>query len=339
MDDVTCSRSRRQMLGALGALGGLGGTALLGAWPSLGHAQAASNATRLLVGFPPGGTADVLARALQTRLPHGETPLIVENRPGAGGRIAVGELKNAPADGRTLMVSADPILTIYPHVFPKLPYNTLADLVPVAPIASEPVGLCVGPMVPASVRTLADFLAWCRQHPKEAVYTTAAAGTTMHFVGSQLEHASQIDLLHVPHRGGAAAVQDVMGGQMASTVTSMSLAMPHLGSGRLRALAVASPKRWKRLPEVPTFAESGFPAIRAEVYYGTYLRAGTPAAQVEQWHQAVSTVTRSAAMVAQLDQLSLDPMLLAQRDFAALVRADLERWGPVVRASGYSADD
>lgn len=324
--------TRRQVLATLAA-------AAAGA-SGLARAQGSRGLTRLLVGFPPGGTADVLARALQQRLPAREgEPVIVENKPGAGGRLAVSELKNAPADGRTLLITADPILTIYPHVFRNIAYNTITDVLPVLPIASEPVGLAVGPMVPASVRTLADFLAWCRQNPKDASYTTAAAGTTMHFVDSQLGHASHIDLLHVPHRGGAAAVQDVMGGQIASTVTSMSLAMPHLGGGRLRVLAIASARRSRRLPEVPTFTELGHPQIRADVYYGAYLRAGTPAPLLAQWQQALAQIAQSPELLAQLDKLSLDPMTLPQPQFAALVRADLERWGPIVKASGYSADD
>ena len=315
-------------------------TPLLGALPTALRAQGSRGVSRFLVGFPPGGTADVLARALQQRLPtHAGEPTIVENKPGAGGRLAVGELKNAPADGRSLLVTADPILTIYPHVFRRLGYDTLADVQPLLPLASEPVGLAVGPMVPAAVRTLADFLAWCRANPKNAVYTTAAAGTTMHFVGSQLAHAAKLDLLHVPHRGGAAAVQDVMGGQMASTVTSMSLAMPHLASGRLRVLAIASAQRARRLPEVPTFAEGGFPAIVADVYYGTYLRSGTPAAAATAWQQALLPLLQSPEWSAQLERLSLDPMALAPAAFAQRVRNDLAHWGPIVQASGYSADD
>jgi len=315
----------------------LAGAAAL-AGPAL--AQSARNGTRLLVGFPPGGTADVLARALQPLLQakRGET-VIVENKPGAGGRLGVAELKASPADGRTVMVSADPILTIYPHVFRNLTYNTATDILPLLPIASEAVGLCVGPMVPASVHTLADFLAWAKANPKLASYTTAAAGTTMHFVGSQLVHASGVDLLHVPHRGGAAAVQDVMGGQIASTMTSMSLAMPHLSSGKLRALAVTGTARGRRLPDVPTFVELGYKAITAPVYYGSYLRAGTPAALVAPWVEAVSAAAQSPEVSTLLDKLSLDPFHLSHDAFVARVRADLERWGPIVKATGYSADD
>jgi len=320
---------RHALLAGLGALS-LGRGAL---------AQSTRGNYRLLVGFPAGGTADVLARALQPRLQGSGEPLIVENKPGAGGRLAVAELKSAPADGRTVMVSADPILTIYPHVFRQIAYHTLTDVLPLVPVASEPVGLAIGPMVPARVRTLADFIAWCRRNPKDAAYTTAAAGTTMHFLGSQLAHAEKLDLLHVPHRGGAAAVQDVMGGQIASTMTSMSLAMPQLASGKLRVLALANTSRSPRLPEVPTFAELGHKEIVAKVYYGTYLRAGTPAPVVAQRAQEVAAAAQSADMLALLDKLSLDPMAMPQPQFAALVRADLERWGPIVKASGYSAED
>lgn len=303
------------------------------------RAQPARPGLRLLVGFPPGGTADVLARALAQQL-KGETPApIVENKPGAGGRLAVAELKAAPADGRTVMVAADPILVIYPHVFRRIAYDTATDVLPLAPIAAEPIGLVVGPMVPASVHTLADFIAWCRSHPKDAAYATAAAGTSMHFLGTLLARAEKLDFLHIPHRGGAAAVQDVMGGQIASTMTSMSQAIPLLAGGKLRVLAVSGSSRSARLPEVPTFAELGYKDLQAQVYYGCYLRAGTPPALVAQRQAALATALQSPELLALLDKLALDRYTLPQERFAALVRADLERWGPIVKASGYSADD
>jgi tripartite-type tricarboxylate transporter receptor subunit TctC len=326
--------TRRQLLSGAGALAATGLCV-----PAT--AQTARPGTlRLLVGFPPGGTADVLARALQPALQtrRGE-PVIVENKPGAGGRLGVAELKNAAADGHTVMVSADPILTIYPHVFPRLAYDTAADILPLVPLASEPVGLCVGPMVPAGVRTLADFLAWCKANPKQAAYTTAAAGTTMHFVGAQLAHASGTDLLHVPHRGGAAAVQDVVGGQIASTMTSMSLALPHLASGRLRCLGVSTPGRYTRLPDVPSFAEAGHKDVVAQVYYATWLKAGTPPATVAALAEQMQAVAAMPDVAALLDKLGLDRMSQPQPAFAQRVSADLRRWGPIVKATGYSADD
>jgi tripartite-type tricarboxylate transporter receptor subunit TctC len=307
--------------------------------PALASAQSTHGTTRLLVGFPPGGTSDVLARALVQKLNSGGPPFIVENKAGAGGRLAVAEMKNNPADGKTLLMSADPILVIYPHVFKKMAYNTLTDVLPVAPVASEPLGLIVGPMVPANVTNLAEFFAWCRRNPKDAAYATAAAGTTMHFLGSILSRAEKLDYLHIPHRGGAAAVQDVMGGQIASTITYMSQVVPMLGTNKLRTLAVSSAARYKRLPEVPTFLELGYREAQALVYYAIYLRAGTPAAVLAQWHGAVSAAAESPEFVATLDRLALEPMSMSQAKFAAYVHDDLRRWEPIVKASGYVADE
>ena len=307
--------------------------------PAIANAQGTHGTTRVLVGFPPGGTSDVLARALVQKLSSGGATFIVENKPGAGGRLAVSEMKNNPADGKTLLMSADPILVIYPHVFRKMAYDTLTDVLPVAPVASEPLGLIVGPMVPANVRSVADFFAWCRQNPKDAAYATAAAGTTMHFLGSILARSEKLDYLHIPHRGGAAAVQDVMGGQIASTITYMSQVVPMLGTAKLRVLAVSSATRYKRLPEVPTFVELGYGDARALVYYATYLRAGTSGSALAQWHGAVSGAAQSPEFIATLDRLALEPMSMPQAKFAAYVRDDFRRWAPIVKASGYVADE
>ena len=326
--------SRREVLGGfLAASAGLGL-----AMPGPAFAQSRST-RRLLVGFPPGGTADVLARLLTEKLTRVDDPLIVENKPGAGGRVGTVELKNGPADGKTLMISAGDILTIYPHVFRKIAYDTLTDVIPVAPIASEPVGLVVGPMVPASVKTLADFIVWCKANVKDAAYATAAAGTTMHFLGSMLAKAANFDFLHIPHRGGQAAVQDVLGGQIASTMTSMSLAMPFQANGKLRTLAVSSPARNKRLPNVPTFVELGYRDMHALIFYGGYVRSGTPAEAVARWHAEVEQTVKLPEVQATLANLSLDPMVMPQSEFAAFVRAEHQRWAPVIKASGYSADE
>ena len=335
LENSVSSLSRRAALGGLLAVSAGLGFAV----PGLALAQQQRGTRRLLVGFPPGGTADVLARLLAEKLTRAEDPLIVENKPGAGGRIGAAELKNGPADGRTLMVSAGDILTIYPHVFKKIAYDTLMDVTPVAPIASEPVGLVVGPMVPASVKTLADFIAWCRANPKDASYTTAAAGTTMHFLGSMLAKAANFEFLHVPHRGGQAAVQDVLGGQIASTMTSMSLAMPFQASGKLRTLAISSQMRNKRLPDVPTFIELGYKDLHGLIFYGGYLRSGTAADAIARWHGEVEQAVKRADVQTTLASLSLDPMLMPQPEFAAFVRAELQRWAPVIKASGYSADE
>ncbi|HSV82676.1 MAG TPA: tripartite tricarboxylate transporter substrate-binding protein [Ramlibacter sp.] len=319
--------------------------ALIATAASLGAAvtgtawAAPATTTRLLVGFPPGGTMDVLSRVVAQRLTSESAPVIVENKPGAGGRLAVVEVRNAAADGRSILMTADPILVIYPHVFKRIAYNTLTDITPVAPLASEPCGLAVGPMVPDSVRTLADFLAWCKRNPKDASYATAAAGTTMHFLGAVLARAAGTNLTHIPHRGGAAAVQDVMGGQIASTMTSLGQALPFLAGGKLRMLAISSENRSARLPNVPTFVELGYRDVKALVYYGAYVRSGTAPAMVQELHARFTEVGRSPEMHAALDKLGLDGFQLDPAAFAARIRADHERWGPIIKATGYSVDD
>ncbi len=312
--------------------------AALAACP-LAHAQNGRNVPRLLVGFPPGGAADILARALAPTLQAGGTNYIVENKPGAGGRLAVLETKRSPADGHTVLITADPILTIYPYVFKKLNYEPNADLVPVAPIASEPMGLIIGPMVPANVKTLAKFIAWCKANPREASYATAAAGTTMHFLGSMLAQAANFEFTHIPHRGAAAGVQDVMGGQIASTIVTMSQVAPLMGTGRLRVLAVSSKARMKRLPEVPSFVELGYTQIESIVYYGAYVRSGTPAAEVQRLSAAIQAAGQHADVRSTIDKMGVDSFFLPPERFASFFKADYERWGPIVKATGYQVDD
>lgn len=321
--------SRRQVL--------LAGTALAASTASL--AQAGRGTPRLLVGFPPGGAADILARALATKMNVDGMPYVVENKPGAGGRIAVLETKRAPADARTILITADPILTIYPYVFKNINYEPNTDLIPVAPIASEPMGLVIGPMVPAAVKTLADFIEWCRQNPGSASYATAAAGTTMHFLGALLAQTAKFNFTHIPHRGAAAGVQDVMGGQIASTIVTTSQVIPLMSMGKLRVLAVSSPARMKRLPEVPTFVELGYRQIDSIVYYGAYVKAGTPAAEVQRISNAIQEIDQTPDMRNTIDKMGVDSFFLPSDKFGAFFRADYERWGPIVKASGYQAED
>ena len=294
---------------------------------------------RLLVGFPPGGAADVLARALSTQLHADSATYIVENKPGAGGRLAVVEAKRASPDGRTILITADPILTIYPHVFKNLGYDQLVDLIPVATIAAEPMGLVVGPMVPAGVKTLAQFVDWCKKNPTDASYATAAAGTTMHFLGELFAQSAGFAFTHIPHRGAAAGVQDVLGGQIASTIVTMSQVLPHLPGGKLRTLAISSARRSPRVPDVPTFVELGYAKIEALVYYGAYIPAATPAEVAQRITAEVVQASAAREMVNTREKMGVDDLKLSGPKFAEFFKADLERWGPIVKASGYKAEE
>lgn len=291
------------------------------------------NVSRLVVGFPPGGASDLLARALAPSLRVEGTPSLVENKPGAAGQLAVLETKRASADGLTVLFSADPIFTIYPHVYKDLGYDPLIDFVPVAPVASEPMGLIVGPLVPAEIKTLPGFIVWCAQNPAQAFYATAGAGTTMHFLGTQLASAAQFSYTHVPHRGAAAGVLDVVGAQIASTIVTLSAALPLLSTGKLRVLAVSGQS--KRLPDVPTFSQLGYAGLDTLAYYGTYVRAGTPDAAVQRISDSTQTALQTPEMLKTIDSMGVDPFFLLPGDFAARVKSDLIRWKPIVAQSGF----
>ncbi len=322
---------RRQFVAASGGL------AAALALPARAQTAAASAATRIVVGFAPGGSTDTMARVLAARLQKdaGGT-VLVENKPGAGGRLAVMEVRGAAPDGRTVLLTPDPMMVIYPHAYRRLAYDPLADFRPVTPIASVPIGLAVGPMVPAGVKTMADFAQWCKANPQSAAYGSAGAGTTLHFVGVMYARAAGIAYTHVPYRGGAPAAQDVMAGQIASSINVISELVPLVPTGKLRVLAVSSPQRSRFLPDVPTFRESGFRELEAQNWFGTFVPARTPDAVLRQVEASIAEAARSAEVQESLGKLGYDVFTLPPERFAAMVKSDFERWGPIVRASGYS---
>lgn len=323
--------SRRQFLAAAAL------PAATAALPSVAWAQ--NNVVRLVVGFAAGGAADFVARQLAQHLQAelGRT-VLVENRPGAGGRIAVDVVKAAPADGRTLLVTPGSILTIYPHVYDKLSYQPLRDLVPVANLCAVPYSMNVGPGVPASVLTLQDFAAWLKAHPQLASYGSPGAGTTPHFIGAMFAASVGIDYLHVPYKGGSLALQDVMGGQLTSSFNVVSEAVPHAHSPKLRTLAVSSQERIPQLPKVPTFAELGMKELTSQEWMGLLAPAGTKPEVVERLHAAANRSYAQPAVQKALAEMAFGVTTGTQAAFAQLLRQDLAKWGPVVRSTGFKAE-
>jgi tripartite-type tricarboxylate transporter receptor subunit TctC len=305
----------------------------------LARAQAAAT-PRILVGFPAGGSVDVSARrvaeAWRGRLAE---MVIVEQRVGAGGRLAITALKDAPPDGGTLLMSPSSMFTIYPHVYRKLAYKPDSDAIAVSPIANATCGFGVGPMVPASVRTLADFVAWAKAHPEQSAYATPAAGAMPHFLGDQFKRAAGITLTHVPYRGAAPGLQDLMGGQIASGCFILGDFLPHLPGGRLRILGVTDHERSRFAPEVPTFAEQGFKGIIGVETYGLFLPPKTPAAIVDKMSDLVRVALREKQVVEGLAKLGFEPLAMAPADYARRLAAERVQWGPIVQASGFSSDD
>lgn len=302
--------------------------------------QAQGQPPRLLVGFPPGGSVDTTARRLAEswRGKLAEAP-IVEQKVGAGGRIAIGALKDAAPDGQTLLVSPSSMFTIYPHAYRKLAYQPASDVIAVAPLALSTCGFGVGPLVPAAVKTLAQFADWVRANPDRGAYASPAAGAMPHFLGNQFERAAGLKLTHAPYRGAAPGLVDLMGGQIASGCFSIGDFLPHLASGRVRLLGVTDKARSRFAPDVATFEEQGFKGIVGVESYGLFVPAKTPQATVDKLAELARNSVREPAFVEALAKLGFDPLSLAPADYAKRLAAERDYWGPVVKASGFSSDD
>jgi tripartite-type tricarboxylate transporter receptor subunit TctC len=325
--------TRRQVLARL-----LAAPVVVGAGGRAG-AQAAKRPLHLVVGFPAGGGTDVIARILADRLrvPFASS-VIVENKPGAAARVSVDYVKNAEPDGSVVLFTPDFPITLYPHSFRSLSYDPLRDLVPVAPVARSMLTYIIGPAVPASVTSLADFVQWCKAHPENASYATTAAGGTPHFVGVMLASAAGIAMTPVHYRGGAPALQDLIGGHVPAGVNPISETLSQARSGMLRILAVTGARRSPFLPDVPTMREQGYDVV-AEAWLGAFVPAATPGATVRALGAAINEAARSPDMAESLARFGNEPVFQTPEEFAATVRADIARWGPVVKASGFVAED
>jgi tripartite-type tricarboxylate transporter receptor subunit TctC len=307
-------------------------------FPFAARAQTDRNVGRLLVGFGPGGAIDVIARMLVDTMKGHPSSFIVDNRPGAGGRVALGALKAGPADGTSMILAPASNITIFPHVYKTLPYDALKDFAPVSPVCSFPFLITVGPLVPPDVSTVADFVSWCRANPKLATYGTAAAGSMLHFTGLALAKAGDFQFVHLPY-GGPAGIQDLMGGRIASTIYPIGTSLPHVQSGVIRALATTGPQRSRLLPGVPTVREAGYPALEATEWFGVFVPASTPGETVHRLSGAIRTAVSTDRFRAGLTKLSVDAMTSTPEDFAQMIKSDFERKKPIVQESGFSPED
>jgi tripartite-type tricarboxylate transporter receptor subunit TctC len=298
-------------------------------------AQAVS---RMLVGFGAGGTIDVIARMLVQGMKGHSSSFIVENRPGAGGRLALGALKGSLADGSVMILAPASNVAVFPHVYKALGYDAFRDFVPVTTVCAFPFLITVGPMVPADVRTLADFVKWCAANPRQATYGTAAAGSMLHFTGVTLAKAGQFEFVHLPY-AGPGGIQDLIGGRIAATIYPIGTALPHVQSGAIRALATTGPQRSPQLLDVPTVREAGYPALEANEWFGVFVPANTPAEAVNRLNAAIRAVVNSDVFKTALAKLSVDPAGETPKEFAQLVKSDFDRWGPIVQASGFTPED
>jgi tripartite-type tricarboxylate transporter receptor subunit TctC len=292
---------------------------------------------KLLVGFAPGGSADTAARLLADRIKDDlRQPVVVENRPGAGGRLVAEAVKNAPADGSVLMLTPIVVTVLAPLVFSKLPYDPVADFAPVAQVANFQFALSVHPGHPA--KTISELVAWYRANPAKANFGSPAPGSLPHFFGVMVGKSASLDLVHVPYNGGAPMMNALMGEQITAAIDTLVEQIELHRSGRVRILASSGASRSPLLAEVPTFAESGLAGVEGTAWFGVYAPAKTPEPTVRQINAAINKALANAELRERLTKLGLEPAGGTAADLAARMVQDTARWSPVVKASGFRAD-
>jgi tripartite-type tricarboxylate transporter receptor subunit TctC len=317
---------RRQVLAILFAAGAV----------STARGQA-GRSIRLVVPFTPGGSSDILARALAPKLSAalGQN-VVVDNKPGAGGSLGAGEVARAAPDGHTLLMGHIGTLAVNPSMYPKLAYDPLTSFAPVAWVARVPNVLVVNANLP--VRTLKDFIDRALAQPGRLSYSSGGNGSAAHITFEYLKLRTKIFMLHIPYRGAAPAVMDLIAGQVDATFTGAPAVMPHVKSGRLRALAVSSAQRMAALPEVPTVAESGYPGFEADQWYGIVAPAGTPAAVVERLNAEINKALALPDVAQQLALEGATPVPTTPKAFGELIAREIPRWAEVVKAGNVKPD-
>ena len=316
-------------------LAGLAATCATSAAP-WARAQA-SRPLRLIVPFTPGGSTDILARAIAPRLGAalGQTVLI-DNKPGAGGSLGAAEAAKVEPDGNTVLMGHIGTLAVNPALYPRLSYDPLKSFVPVAWVARVPNVLVVNAASPA--KSFKEFLELARRQPGRLAFSSGGNGSAAHITFEYLKLRAKLFLLHIPYRGTAPSVTDLIAGQVDATFTGAPAVLPHVKSGRLRALAVSSAQRIAPLPEVPTVAESGFPGWEADQWYGVVAPAGTPAARVAQLNTEINKALAAPEVAQQLAVEGAVPTPTTPRAFGELIARELPRWAEVVKAGHVKPD-
>ena len=296
---------------------------------------------KIYFGFPAGSSGDIVARRVGEKMAgssYTKNAAVVENKPGAGGRIALDVLKTAPADGTHLAMTPYSMLSLFPHVYTKLAYDAFKDFVPVSMSSIIQHGLAVGPMVPASVTDVKGFLAWCKANPKDASYGSPGAGSTPHFIGALLGLNANVDMKHVPYRGSVPGVTDVVGGQIASMVTPHGDFLANHKAGKMRILATSGAKRSPFVPEVATFAEQGFPELTVDEWFAFYAPAGTPANVVAAANAAINAALKDKGVIDSLALVGLIAQGSTAAELGASQKQQYDRWGPLIKRIGFTAE-
>ncbi len=301
--------------------------------PALAQAQFPSKPMRIIVPFAPGGATDVLARLFggEMQKSFGQTA-VVENKPGAGGNIgAEAGAKSAP-DGHTLTLVAHGFMSVNPHVYKSLGYDSVKDFAPVTQLVTAPLLLVTHPSLP--VKSLREFLDHAKSNPGKVVIGNGGQGTAQHLAGELFSSMAGINVLHVPYKGSAPATTDLLGGQTHAMLDNMVTLIPHVKSGKLRALAVSTPQRVATFPDVPSMAEAGVPGYDAGTWYGVCAPAGTPADVVAKLHAEMARAMKTPEVAQKLADMGLIAVGSAPVEFAQFIRAQREMAGRLVKQAG-----
>jgi tripartite-type tricarboxylate transporter receptor subunit TctC len=305
---------------------------------SIAHAQPnQAKPIRLICPFPPGGAVDIASRAIAAELSKnlGQT-VTVDNRPGAGGNIGGAEAARAAPDGLTLFMTTSGINAINPALYAKMPFDPIKDLASVAALVSLSNVLVVHPSVKAN--SLADVMALARAEPGKMNYASSGNGTSIHMSGEMFKHLAKLDIVHIPYKGSAPAVSDLLGGQVMMMFDNIPSALPHIKAGKLRALAVTGAKRDPLLPEVPTVAEAGVPGYESGVWFGLAVPAATPKEEIARLNEAALKGTKSPEFVKRMTELGYSIIGSTPEQMAEMNKLETARWGPIVKASGAKVD-
>ncbi len=328
---MTTSIRRRHLLQGAGAI-----AAATLATPAIVRAQEVMDSLKMLLGYPPGGSSDLVARQLADKLAgvYARSTL-VDNRPGAAGRIAIDALKGATPDGRTLLLTPASTVTVYKDIYRNLSYNPFTDLLPVSLASTFVHGIVVGPMVPAEVKTLAQFATWAKANPDKANCGNPGEGSFPHFMTLVMAKALGVPIQPVPYRGGAPALSDMMANQLAAVMLPEGTFLPFAREGKVRVLATSGEKASPFSPDVPSFAEQGIKELLVTEWFGVFAPPATPAAIVDRASQAVAKVVAMKEIGEAFARIGVMPKANTPAALAALIKSEAETWGPIIRSTGF----
>lgn len=306
-------------------------------WLLLAAATVASAqpAGRVVVPYPPGGSIDTMARVIAGKLAEATgRSFVVENRAGAAGAIGAASVKGGPTDGSLVLIAPDSNISVYPATVTKPAYAPLQDFVAIAHTGDYRIALTVHPSVPA--RDLKSFVAWTKSQPDAVGYGTAGAGTNLHFYGALFAQVSGANMKHVPYRGSGPAVIDLIAGHIPAVMLPFGSQLANFKAGRLRMLAQTGENRAASAPDVPSFKELGYPMLAFPGWYGIFAPAATPAELVNRYNDVIVKAIRTPEVRERMRAVELEPREMSAAEFQAFVRADTERWAPIIKASGFT---